>query len=76
MTEKAQEGVSFGDFYPGETIVAGETIEKDGASAVEKLYFQNDARDLKAALGREGEHEERLEEFRRRDMAGLDDAPG
>lgn len=76
LTEKAQEGVSFGNFYPGETEVAREMIEKDGAAAVEKLYFQNDAGELKAALGGEAEHEARLEDFKKREVTKLEDSGG
>lgn len=74
LTEKAQEGISFGNFYPGETRVAREMMEKAGSSAVEKLYFQNDAGELKAALGGGAEQEARLEDFKKRDAAGLEES--
>lgn len=65
LTEKMQAGVSFGDFYPSETQTAREFMKKDGDTAVEKLYFQNDAQELKAALARDAQHDSQLEQFKK-----------
>ena len=60
-----QAGVSFGNFYPSETRTAKELMKESGDSAVEKLYFQNDAQELKAALVQNAKHDLQLEQFRK-----------
>lgn len=64
LTEKMQAGVSFGDFYPSETQAAKELMKEGGDTAVEKLYFQNDAQELKASLTRDSQHDSNLEQFK------------
>ena len=65
LTEKLQAGVSYGNFYPEETQTAKEFMKESGDSAVEKLYFQNDAQELKAALARDTQDDSQLEQFKK-----------
>ena len=64
LTERMQAGISFGDFYPGETQTAKELMKEAGDSAVEKVFFQNDAEELRAALSTDAQHDEQLEQFK------------
>ena len=60
------------NFYPKETQMAKDLIvETGGPRAVEKLYFQNDANDLKEALGGEVQYEARMEQFKKLDDVNL-----
>ncbi len=66
LTEKMQAGLSTGRFYPEDTRTAKEFLKESGDAAVEKLYFQNDAQELKAALTRDAHHNSNLEQFKNR----------
>jgi hypothetical protein len=70
LTEKMQEGFSSGRFYSGETRTAKKLMNDAGDSAVEKFYFQNDARELKDALARDAQYDSRMEQFKRLKQKG------
>jgi len=65
FTEKMQDGISYGNFYPGETQTAKKLMKETGDSAVEKLFFQNDTQELKAALATDAQHDAQLEQFKK-----------
>jgi hypothetical protein len=73
LTEKLQAGVSFGEFYPQETEVARKMINENGLSGVEKLYFQNDPRELKSALQKNAQHDVRPEASKKLDAPKAED---
>jgi hypothetical protein len=41
-------------------------MKEGGDTAVEKLFFQNDAQELKAAMTRDSQHDSNLEQFKKR----------
>jgi len=65
LTEKMQAGLSYGNFYPEETRTAKEFMKESGDTAVEKLYFKNDAQELKDAITRDAQHDSHLEQFKK-----------
>ena len=67
LNEKGKEH----QFYPKETQMAKDLIAETGPRAVEKLYVQNDASELKNALGGDAQYEARMEQFKKMDEAGL-----
>ncbi len=65
LTERMQAGVSFGDFYLSETQAAKELMKEGGDTAVEKLYFQNDTQELRAALAKDAQPDLHLQQFKK-----------
>lgn len=65
LTEKMQAGISFGNFYPEETQTAKEIMKGSSDAAVEKLYFQNDAQELKAYMTRDSQYDSNLDHFKK-----------
>ena len=58
-------------YYKKETEMAKDLIAETGPKAVEKLYVQNDASELKKVLGGDAQYEARMEQFKKLDEEDL-----